>query len=86
MVWCDVVWFWCRPTLNGDLAEGAGVAGGAGGEAHVLSRVVRRHVVQDQRARAVGVLDDDVVRVCLHRAAILVWGMTINNKKAKYVM
>lgn len=59
-------------TLDRDLAEGAGVASGARGEAHVLARIVRGHVVQDERAGAVGVLDDDVVRVCLHGASICV--------------
>lgn len=57
-------------TLNCDLSESAGVACRARGEAHVLARIVRRHVVQDQRAGTVRVLDDDVMRICLHRSAV----------------
>lgn len=57
-------------TLDGDLAEGAGVARRTCGKAHVLARIVCSHVVQNQRAGAVGVLDDDMMRVCLHRTSI----------------
>lgn len=59
-------------TLNSDFAEGAGIAGGTRGKAHVLAGVICRHVIQDQRAGAVRVLNDDVVRVCLHGTSICV--------------
>lgn len=57
-------------TLNSDFAEGAGIAGGTRGEAHVLARVICGHVIQDQCAGAVRVLNDDVMRVCLNGTSI----------------
>lgn len=53
-------------TLHQYFAQGAGIAGSAGCEAHVLARVSTSQVVQDKRTRAIGVFNEDVVRVHLH--------------------
>lgn len=63
-------WHCVLLTLNSDLAKSAGSAGRARGEAHVLSRIVCCHVIQDQRAGTVRVLDDDVMRIRLHSTSI----------------
>lgn len=59
-------------TLNRDLSKSASIASRACGKAHVLARVICRHVVQDQCAGAIRVLDDDVMGVCLHCTSICV--------------
>lgn len=53
-------------TLHQYFAQGAGIASSAGCEAHVLARVSTSQVVQDKRTRAIGVFNEDVVRVHLH--------------------
>lgn len=66
------VWSGCpsslllRLTLHQDLAQGAGIAGSAGRKTHVLARVRTGQIVQDERARAIGVFNEDVVRVHVH--------------------
>lgn len=59
-------------TLNSDLAQSAGVAGWACGKAHVLSRIICCHVVKDQCAGTIRVLNDDVMRISLHSTSIYV--------------
>ena len=53
-------------TLHQYFAQGAGIAGSTGCKAHILARVGTSQVVQDKRARAIGVFNEDVVRVHLH--------------------
>lgn len=63
-------------TLDGDLAQGACIAGRTRGEAHVLARIICCHVVQDECAGTVRVFNDDVMRVRLHGTAVWVQQMT----------
>ncbi len=63
----------CSLTLHSDFAQCAGIARRAGGEAHVLSWVVCRHVVQNECARAVWVLNDDVMRIRFHSTPVCLW-------------
>lgn len=60
---------WAFPsglTLHQDFAQRASIASSAGCKAHVLAGVSTSQVVQDECARAVGVFNEDVVRVHLH--------------------
>lgn len=52
--------------MHQDFAQRASIASSAGCKAHVLAGVSTSQVVQDERARAVGVFNEDVVRVHLH--------------------
>ncbi len=68
----------CSLTLHSDFAQCAGVARRAGGEAHVLSWVVCRHVVQNECAKAVWVLNDDVMRIRFHGTPVCLWNRWMN--------
>lgn len=70
---CNVVMSF---TLDGDLAQGARIAGRTRGKAHVLAGIICCHVVQDECAGTVGVFNDDVMRVRFHGTAVWVQQMT----------